>query len=884
MNLASKRQASGLKGLISKQTKQTKQSKEIKQINLSKTKIAVIAQLGLSAVLMLSPWTQSLVHAQDQSQSQFQSNSQTQTQQKLSMEKIMADPDWIGNSPESAYFSADSKQVYFYKKQKGSDLRDFYRISAQSEVTIKNAVKLNAADAVVAESEFALTSPDRMLTVWTRGGNLFVLRDGKRQQLTRTGDIGSLLTFIDQHRVALRSDNRVIVVNLKTGEQSLLVSVKTEDDPTQKKDATDYLSLQQTRLFDIIKKREKSKEDNLARSRELQAQAASAPASLYLGKDKDIRTFSLSPNGRYLLVGTFTPKNMGRRDAMPHYVTADGYVKNEDVRSKVGTDKPANETLYLIDIAASKIEKISFDQLPGITQDPLLALKIDAAKRLGKPEPKTGAMRDVYVGYRGVKWSDSGERLAMNIFSYDNKDRWLVEAVIKDKGQEKIKTLHRLTEKTWINDYDFSEFDWTADEQGLWFLSEESGYSHLYMLRNGQTTKLTNPTNDQNKDKNKDPNSTQAAANFEVSNIRPTRDGKWFYYRANKKHPGMYEVYRVSADGKRDETLTNMGGAMDFELSPNEERLLLTHSKITQLPDLFVQAAIPKAKPERLTSSTTAEFSNVGWIQPEIIAVPSKHGAAPIYSRVYRNEASKLGEKKPAVMFVHGAGYLQAAHYGWSNYFREMMFHNLLVQQGYVVIDMDFRASAGYGRDWRDAIYQRMGTPELEDYLDGIDWLVDNANVDRQRVGIYGGSYGGFMTFMAMFKTDAFAAGAALRPVTDWAHYNHGYTSNILNTPDVDPDAYLRSSPIEFAAGLKRPVLICTGVLDNNVFFQDSVRLVQKLIELKNPNFDLAIYPIEAHGFREPESWLDEYRRIFKLMETEVKGRKVSAPVAVSAP
>jgi dipeptidyl aminopeptidase/acylaminoacyl peptidase len=167
-----------------------------------------------------------------------------------------------------------------------------------------------------------------------------------------------------------------------------------------------------------------------------------------------------------------------------------------------------------------------------------------------------------------------------------------------------------------------------------------------------------------------------------------------------------------------------------------------------------------------------------------------------------------------------------------------------------------------------------MGTPELEDYEDGIDWLVDNANADRHRVGIYGGSYGGFMAFMAMFKSDKFAAGAALRPVADWAHYNHGYTSNILNTPDVDPDAYARSSPIEFAAGLKRPLLICSGILDDNVFFQDSVRMVQKLIELKNPNFELAVYPIEPHGFREPESWLDEYRRIYKLMERDVKGRK----------
>jgi dipeptidyl aminopeptidase/acylaminoacyl peptidase len=225
-------------------------------------------------------------------------------------------------------------------------------------------------------------------------------------------------------------------------------------------------------------------------------------------------------------------------------------------------------------------------------------------------------------------------------------------------------------------------------------------------------------------------------------------------------------------------------------------------------------------------------------------------------------------------MFVHGAGYLQNVHAGWSQYFREFMFHQLLVQRGFVVIDLDYRGSAGYGRDWRTAIYRRMGTPELEDYLDGIEWLVGHAQVDRARIGIYGGSYGGFLTLMGLFKEPAvFAAGAALRPVTDWAHYNHSYTSNILNTPEVDPEAYTRSSPIEFAAGLRRPLLISHGMLDDNVFFQDSVRLVQRLIELKKESFEIAMFPVEAHGFRDAVSWLDQYRRILRLMEREVKDR-----------
>jgi dipeptidyl aminopeptidase/acylaminoacyl peptidase len=200
------------------------------------------------------------------------------------------------------------------------------------------------------------------------------------------------------------------------------------------------------------------------------------------------------------------------------------------------------------------------------------------------------------------------------------------------------------------------------------------------------------------------------------------------------------------------------------------------------------------------------------------------------------------------------------------------MFHNLLARRGYVVLDMDYRASAGYGRDWRTAIYRQMGWPEVEDLRDGVDWLVANKNVDRQRIGTYGGSYGGFLTFMAMFtQPDLFAAGASLRPVTDWAHYNHGYTSNILNIPSVDPAAYEKSSPIEYADGLEKPLLIAHGMQDDNVFFQDSVRLVQRLIELEKKNWEMAIYPIEAHGFREPSSWLDEYRRILGLFRRHLE-------------
>jgi dipeptidyl aminopeptidase/acylaminoacyl peptidase len=139
-------------------------------------------------------------------------------------------------------------------------------------------------------------------------------------------------------------------------------------------------------------------------------------------------------------------------------------------------------------------------------------------------------------------------------------------------------------------------------------------------------------------------------------------------------------------------------------------------------------------------------------------------------------------------------------------------------------------------------------------------------------VGLYGGSYGGFITLMGLFtQPDVFRSGAALRSVTDWAHYNHPYTGRILNLPQDDSTAYRRSSPIYFAQGLRGDLLMAHGMVDTNVNFQDIVRLTQRLIELRKKNWELAVYPVEDHGFVRPDSWTDEYSRILALFERTLR-------------
>jgi dipeptidyl aminopeptidase/acylaminoacyl peptidase len=316
------------------------------------------------------------------------------------------------------------------------------------------------------------------------------------------------------------------------------------------------------------------------------------------------------------------------------------------------------------------------------------------------------------------------------------------------------------------------------------------------------------------------------------------------------------------------EKLTNKPGRNDFYLSPDNSKIAISYSYSNQPTELYWMPAGANTV-SQITNSQSEEYKSYPWREPEIVTFKARDGAE-VYARLYRPAIPQ--QNGPAVIFVHGAGYLQNAHKWWSSYFREYMFHNLLADNGYTVLDIDYRGSAGYGSNWRTGIYRHMGGKDLTDQVDGAKFLTEQYQVDANKIGIYGGSYGGFITLMAMFtEPGVFAAGAALRSVADWAHYNHPYTANILNTPVEDSLAYARSSPIYFAEGLEGKLLMCHGMVDTNVHFQDVVRLAQRLIELGKDDWELAVYPLENHGFVEPSSWTDEYTRIFKLFEDNLK-------------
>lgn len=773
----------------------------------------------------------------------------------LTLEQIMADPDWLGRQPSEPRWAVNGAAVVFDRKQQGSVLTDTYAIDIASPATIN---KVALADWHHFRYDERVQDPLSGTIAYRVKDSVFVLDDkGQSRQLTKGVVALRELAFMTDGRLMGRVDNTLMALDIHSGQWSELLRWEFQEEPVAVKPAKDVIAAEQHKLIRYIAQKREQKIQAFERENAMSASnVAVVQRPLYFDKKHRLVTASLSPNGRYALVVT-TEDNASRTDTdiMPHYIQDDGRIASMPVRRRVADAKPVQHDIWLIDMQTRQKHPLSFVTLPGYNDDVLAAVKKENAQARGETYETNRLPRAItlleswYWREPAVRWHSNGQQVALMVEAWDNKDRWIVTVNFEEK---RLETQHRLHDDAWIN-YNFNQFGWLNRSETLYYQSEESGYSHLYIKPlKGKAKALT-------------------AGRYEVDNITLTRDDKFFYFQANIKHPGIYEIYRVDITTAEQTALTDLNGMTDYQLSPDEQHLLLTHSKTTQLPELFLQKAQPNVAVTQLTDTASSEFKAIAWRAPQVVAVPSTHTQQPIYARVYLPDNYQQGEPRKAVIFNHGAGYLQNAHLGWSNYFREFMFHQLLVQQGYVVMDMDYRASAGYGRDWRTAIYRQMGTPEIQDLRDGVTWLVSNAHVDRQRIGTYGGSYGGFMTFMALFtQPDLFQAGAALRPVSDWAHYNTPYTSNILNTPDLDPIAYRRSSPIYFAEGLEKPLLINAPMVDDNVFFVDVVRLVQRLIELEKTDFETAIYPVEPHGFVQPSSWLDEYRRIYKLFETHL--------------
>lgn len=773
----------------------------------------------------------------------------------LDIETIMQDQNWVSSPPGGVVWSEDSKWIYFRWNPEGKDFPEIYRIPAAGgtpepvpfEELRKLPGSVSAGFGGISLNLGGVWDEEKRRKIFSRDGDLWLYdrRTDTQTRLTFTTDFeGGGQWSADESEIFFSSGGDYFSLNPAGGELRQWVHFQSGSTGQQqagrerKTQLQEWLDAQQLSLLEHIRKEKEEREKREEYRNSFPS--PERPITVQPQSGELLSGSTISADGRFVPFRVRIQGQQGKRTVVPDYVTGDGFTVDIPARTKVG--EPLSS--YRLGIADTKQDTVYYVDLSIL--DDLVADPLGPPNEDGNWKEGRGVTLPVSPSLPVI--GPDNRRAIVDVRSLDHKDRFIL-GIDLETGEVHIADHQH--DDAWIGGPVYG-LGWMPDGGRFYYMSEKTGYAHLYT-------------------RNWDGSGERAltAGSFEVYSPGMDKAKKKWFFTANDTHPGVRHFYSMPLEGGEWTRYTEGEGSHTVIVSPDEKWMADLYSRANHPVELFVKRLREGEELKQVTESTTQEWRSYNWIAPPVITFQARDGAQ-VPARLYKPENWRNGG--PAVIFVHGAGYLQNAHKWWSSYQREYMFHHLLMQRGYIVLDIDYRASSGYGRDWRTGIYEFMGGKDLTDQVDGAAYLVREHGVDSNSIGIYGGSYGGFITLMAMFTApDVFAAGAALRPVTDWAHYNHGYTSNILNVPQADSLAYVRSSPIYHAEGLKGALLICHGLVDTNVHAQDSIRLAQRLIELRKENWELALFPVESHGFTEPTSWMDEYKRILKLFETNLK-------------
>ncbi|HEY3382339.1 MAG TPA: S9 family peptidase [Vicinamibacterales bacterium] len=761
----------------------------------------------------------------------------------LTVDSIMRGPKLVGYPPSGLRWSGDSKDLFFEWRRPGDEEAATYVVGRDGGEPrrLTDEERKSAPPAVGGQWDKA-----HRRVVFASEGDIVLLDTvaRKRRLITRTSAAESNPRWArSETAVTFVRDGNLFLVPLETGAIEQVTDAQPKKRETRDTDSQKYLKAEELKLIEHTRQDvEKKKKDEERRKKD-------ALPIFETQEGQTVNDLLLSPDGEHVFLTVFERPTGAKNADTPTYVTESAYSEMIPGRTAVG-DAQTRRRLAVLNLKTGK----------SVWAESSFAGK----KTSVQPSAQGGEKKDTD---RDVNWStpllSTDGKLALAwVRSVDFKDRWIV-AVDPDTGKSRV--VDATHDDAWVLDgggfFGGANAGFLADDTRIYFTAEKDGWMHLYVVDATRpaaaATQLTK-------------------GRFEVSDVSLSRDRKTFYFASSERHPGERHMCTMPVDGGAWTEITALVGSSAGEVSPDDQMIGLVYSSSTKPPEVYLAANRKGAEAKKVTTTPTEEWRSFAWIDPQVITFKARDGVE-VYARLFTPEmvGAKRDRLRPGVVFVHGAGYTQNAHKWWSSYYREYMFHNLLASLGYVVMDVDYRASAGYGRDWRTAIYRHMGGKDLDDIVDAARYMAAAQKVDPTRIGVYGGSYGGFITLMAMFTAPGtFAAGAALRPVTDWAHYNHGYTASILNQPQDDPESYRKSSPIYYAEGLKGALLICHGVVDTNVHFQDSVRLAQRLIELRKNNWELALFPVENHGFEEETSWVDEYKRILKLFDANLRSKR----------
>jgi len=757
---------------------------------------------------------------------------------QLTVRQIMQGPGIVGTAPSDLHFSADGKSLFFHwndpaplDSMNAGDPENAYEHyldleyragTYRMDLASRNIERLGKALADTTAPDAFAWDAARRHRAELRGGDVYAVdaQSGVARRLTATVEKEDNVQISpDGATIYFTQSDQVYSCAFSGGLVRQLTNLVLADDPEAAKPSAQrqFLIDQQKELFAEFKEHgPKKKEDR--------------PRKLYLGSGYSIVRMQVSPTGKYIAVLITKDPSGVRKPIIPIVVTESGYTETEEVRTKVGEEQETYRVAFM-DMAG--------DSLSWCKTDDDMNLEI-------------------------MGWSPKRDVLLVRGITADYHDRYFWAVTPSERatdGTVSPVVLDRFQDSAWVDGPSFYETGaWMPDGQTIYFISEPENWGHLYTVTlGGKRTQLTH-------------------GEFEVYNATfdPARD-RWLIV-SNEGAPGSQRLWTMGADGSNRRLLTPNRGVYECVFSPDLSRAAVLRSEWTMPPELHLLDLAKGQLDGPFTQSTTAVFRSVPWLAPETFTFTASDGV-DVWAHLFDPARFGASSNGAGVIFIHGAGYLQNVVDGWSGYYREYMFNCFLASRGYTVLNIDYRGSAGYGRNCRVAIRKHMGGRDLDDIIDGARYLVAERNIGRTQVGLYGGSYGGFLTLMGLFKyPDEITSGAALRSVTDWAHYNHWYTYRILGNPAEDPAAFKRSSPIYFAEGFKGHLELLHGLRDDNVLAEDDIRLTQRFLELGKENWNLTLYPLERHPFKRASSWTDEYTRAYKLFERTLLTPAGTAP------
>lgn len=355
-----------------------------------------------------------------------------QVSEALTLNQIMANPDWMGIFAKEAYWSDDSQSVFFARQASGAPLRSYYQQGIDDSSALELAIdKLHTAD-----QQFGVIDPTQSYKAYLYQGNIFVkqLSTGKITQLTRQRTAIDGVRYLNNGDIAYWQGDNVFQIHQETGLIEQLAEIKMAKAPEGVKEPNTYLAKQQHRLIQYVALQQENAKAKAKFNDDLQKNDPTLAASTwYLGDSEVVSELSLSPDGRYILVALTDKNHNGRNehDIMPNYLGAKGYIDPVPVRARVAEDAPPGQRFVLLDLTLHKQMNITIEGLTGFDEDVLAKVKTENAKAKGETYQSTLAPRKIQLmqdwGWTqsAIQWHESGAKVALMLEATDNKDRWI---------------------------------------------------------------------------------------------------------------------------------------------------------------------------------------------------------------------------------------------------------------------------------------------------------------------------------------------------------------------------------------------------------------------------------------------------------------------------